>query len=315
MHWRGSRPISKSRATRSKPASLQQEAQILELLQQGRHHGVAADPDLTTSRACADRHRRRDGADRRRVRPRSSTTCFDGVGDTAMLYTLSGVPRTRSRASPCRGTGRLSRQTFNGEGIDRVWDDIPQLGLTDHGRNEPHHGSRKEHLPVRSHLAAPVRVAPRARCWAGFSSGIPSRASSPTGQSASLVGIAAQAAIAIDNARLYRPREEIAEHADEPTRACRNCRIRRAAPPGPRRRAPRLAGPSPRPAARPGTRGRHRRSVAPARAQRRMGIGGEILGYDMGMRARKIIGPSRSAAYTPACRRTSIRNDVSKIPG
>ena len=69
---------------------------------------------------------------------------------------------------------------------------------------------------MRSYLAVPGSLGPRARCSAGCSSGTRSRPASPTIDERLAEGIAAHAAVAIDNARLYeaqRQSRELAERA------------------------------------------------------------------------------------------------------
>jgi len=97
--------------------------------------------------------------------------------------------------------------TFRGEGIVRS-DDItrdPRYGL-----NPPYHGKPKSNLPVRSYLAVPVASRSGAVIGGLFfghsSAGV-------FGERAELIagGIVAQAAIAIDNARLYRTSRQAEE--------------------------------------------------------------------------------------------------------
>jgi signal transduction histidine kinase len=66
------------------------------------------------------------------------------------------------------------------------------------------------HPPVRSYLAVPV-VAARAKCWAGCSSAIRKPHAFSERTERIVRGIAAQAAVAIDNARLYEAAQRAAE--------------------------------------------------------------------------------------------------------
>ena len=78
---------------------------------------------------------------------------FDVKGESYVLYTLSGVPRSAFEKFPMpRNTGVFG-PTFRGEGIVRSADitEDPR-----YGHNAPHKGMPEGHLPVRSYLAAPV---------------------------------------------------------------------------------------------------------------------------------------------------------------
>ncbi|MEP9378161.1 response regulator [Aquabacter sp. CN5-332] len=125
---------------------------------------------------------------------------IDQKGESYMLYTLSGVPREAFSRFPMPRNTQVFAPTFNGEGVVRS-DDI----LTDprYGKNDPHFGMPKGHLPVRSYLAAPV-VSRSGEVLGGLFFGHPEPGVFTDRAERLLLGIAAQAAIAIDNARLYR---------------------------------------------------------------------------------------------------------------
>src|SRR6202000_2469834 len=74
-------------------------------------------------------------------------------GESYLLYTLSGVPREAFSSFPMPRNTAIFAPTFAGEGIVRS-DDITKDSR--YGKNDPHHGMPKGHLPVRSYLAAPV---------------------------------------------------------------------------------------------------------------------------------------------------------------
>jgi PAS domain S-box-containing protein len=132
-------------------------------------------------------------------------------GESYMLYTLSGVPREAFSKFPMpRNTG-IFAPTFRGEGIVRS-DDITKDPR--YGQNPPYNGMPPGHLPVRSYLAAPV-ISRTGEVLGGLFFGH-SRASVFSEQHEQLVsGLAAQASIAIDNARLFdqvrRERERVEE--------------------------------------------------------------------------------------------------------
>src|SRR3712207_5301822 len=75
---------------------------------------------------------------------------------------------------------------------------------------DPHHGMPKGHLPVRSYLAVPV-VARSGEVIGGLFFGHPEVGVFSERTERIIAGIAAQAAIAIDNARLYEAAQKAAE--------------------------------------------------------------------------------------------------------
>ncbi|HEX8155587.1 MAG TPA: GAF domain-containing protein, partial [Thermoanaerobaculia bacterium] len=121
------------------------------------------------------------------------------AGESYMLYTISGVPREHFEQFPMPRNTAIFAPTFAGEAtvlIDDVTAD-PRFG-----RNAPYHGMPKGHLPVVSYLAVPV-VSRGGEVLGGLFFGHEQKGVF-TQQSAQIVeGLAAQAAIAIDNARLY----------------------------------------------------------------------------------------------------------------
>ncbi|MEJ8853485.1 ATP-binding protein [Variovorax robiniae] len=133
---------------------------------------------------------------------------LDEDGGSYTLYALSGAPREAFSRFPMPRNTAVFAPTFNGEGIVRS-DDI--LLDTRYGKNHPHFGMPKGHLPVRSYLAAPV-VSRSGEVLGGLFFGHPEPGIFTARSERLLVGIAAQAAIAIDNARLFQAAErEVAE--------------------------------------------------------------------------------------------------------
>ncbi|MGH9666913.1 MAG: PAS domain S-box protein, partial [Bryobacteraceae bacterium] len=120
-------------------------------------------------------------------------------GESYMLYTLSGAPREAFAQFPMPRNTAVFGPTFRGEGIVRC-DDVTQDPR--YGKNPPYHGMPKGHLPVRSYLAAPVRSR-SGEVLGGlfFGHSIPGRFTES--HEAILAGVAAQTAIAMDNARLF----------------------------------------------------------------------------------------------------------------
>jgi signal transduction histidine kinase/DNA-binding response OmpR family regulator len=132
----------------------------------------------------------------------------DEAGESYTLYALSGAPREAFSKFPMpRNTGVFG-PTFNGEGMVRS-DDILQDPR--YGKNHSHYGMPKGDLPVRSYLAAPV-VSRSGEVLGGLFFGHPEPGIFTERAERLLGGIAAQAAIAIDNARLYQAAQrEIAD--------------------------------------------------------------------------------------------------------
>jgi signal transduction histidine kinase len=139
----------------------------------------------------------------------------DGKGENYWLYTISGVPREDFAKFPMPRNTAVFAPTFSGAGIVRS-DDI--LKDPRYGRNEPHHGMPEGHLPVRSYLAVPV-VSRSGEVLGGLFFGHPEPAVFTERSERLVVGIASQAAIAIDNARLFQAaQQEIAERRRAETR-------------------------------------------------------------------------------------------------
>ena len=121
-------------------------------------------------------------------------------GESYTLYTISGVPRSAFEGFPMPRATAVFRPTFRGEGVLRSADitEDPRFG-----HNEPYHGMPEGHLPVRSYLAVPV-VARSGEVHGGFFFGHPEPGVFDEAAERLAVGIAAQTAIALDNARLYQ---------------------------------------------------------------------------------------------------------------
>jgi PAS domain S-box-containing protein len=129
-------------------------------------------------------------------------------GEQYMLYTLSGVPREAFSRFPMPRNTPVFAPTFSGTGIVRS-DDI--LKDPRYGTMGPHRGMPKGHLPVRSYLAVPV-ISRGGEVTGGLFFGHAEPGHFSARDERVMVGIAAQAAIAIDNARLFqRAQREIDE--------------------------------------------------------------------------------------------------------
>jgi PAS domain S-box-containing protein len=120
-------------------------------------------------------------------------------GESYMLYSLSGASRDAFAGYPMPRATKVFAPTFRGEGIVRS-DDITKDDR--YGHNLPHNGMPIGHLPVRSYLAVPVRSR-SGEVLGGlfFGHSEPRMFSERTERL--MNGLAAQAAIGIDNARLF----------------------------------------------------------------------------------------------------------------
>ena len=120
-------------------------------------------------------------------------------GEAYMLYTLSGAPREAFARFPMPRNTEIFAPTFSGVGPMRS-DDI--LADPRYGKNPPYQGMPEGHLPVRSYLAVPV-VSRSGEVLGALFFGHPQPGVFTERAERLLVGIAGQAAIAIDNARLF----------------------------------------------------------------------------------------------------------------
>lgn len=123
------------------------------------------------------------------------------------LCTLSDAARSLFETLGCPRTTPLFGPSLRGEGIVRS-DDITLDPR--YGRTGPHFGMPKRHPPVRSYLAVPV-VARSGESLGCLFFGHPEAGVFTERTERIVAGIAAQAAVAIDNTRLY----EVAQHAAE----------------------------------------------------------------------------------------------------
>ena len=124
----------------------------------------------------------------------------DDAGESYMLYTLSGMPAEAFADFPMPRNTAVFAPTFEGQGIVRS-DDITKDER--YGHNEPHKGIPDGHPPVRSYLAVPV-VSRGGEVIGGLFFGHATPAMFDERSERGLLGLAAEAAVAIDNARLTR---------------------------------------------------------------------------------------------------------------
>jgi serine phosphatase RsbU (regulator of sigma subunit) len=140
-------------------------------------------------------------------------------GESYALYTISGVPREAFSKFPMPRNTEIFGPTFNGEGVVRL-DDV--TADPRYGRLAPHHGMPKGHLPVRSYLAVPVKLSD-GEVIGGLFFGHEDVGVFGDNAERLAVGIAAYAAIALENGRLYdaarresREKEAVAAALERP---------------------------------------------------------------------------------------------------
>ena len=124
----------------------------------------------------------------------------DQQGERYVLYTLSGAPHAAFERFGLPRNTAVFEPTFRGTGVVRS-DDIRNDPR--YGRNPPHHGMPKGHLPVASYLAVPV-VSRSGEVHGGLFFGHHEPGVFTEASEDVVIAIAAHAAIAIDNAHLHR---------------------------------------------------------------------------------------------------------------
>ena len=125
---------------------------------------------------------------------------IDAKGEAYMLYALSGASREAFDKFGMPRNTAVFNSTFEGTAIVRS-DDITKDPR--YGKNAPHSGMPKGHLPVVSYLAIPV-ISQSGIVIGGLFFGHPQPAVFTHEHEELVVAIAAQAAIALDNAKLYQ---------------------------------------------------------------------------------------------------------------
>ena len=129
---------------------------------------------------------------------------FGPDGNSYLLYTLSGAPREAfERFGMPRNTPLLD-PTFRGEGVIRSGDITKDPR---YGTMAPHRGMPRGHLPVRSYLAVPV-VSRSGEVIGGLFLGHPDADVFSERAERLILGLSAQSAIAMDNARLFEAAQQ-----------------------------------------------------------------------------------------------------------
>ncbi|WPB58059.1 GAF domain-containing protein [Xylophilus sp. GOD-11R] len=132
---------------------------------------------------------------------------LDEQGASYTLYALSGVERSSFANFPMPRATALFGPTFEGKGAIRSGDITRDPR---YGRNSPHTGMPAGHLPVCSYLAVPV-VTRSGEVIGGMFFGHPQPDRFTARAERIAIGMASQAAIAIDNARLFQAAERARE--------------------------------------------------------------------------------------------------------
>jgi PAS domain S-box-containing protein len=125
---------------------------------------------------------------------------IDEHGESYTLYTLSGTPAESFADFPMPRNTHIFGPTFLGERNVRL-DDVTADPRYAH--NPPYQGMPSGHLPVRSYMALPV-TARSGEVIGGLFFGHPDTGMFTERSERLVAGLAAQAGIAMDNARLYQ---------------------------------------------------------------------------------------------------------------
>ena len=139
----------------------------------------------------------------------------DEHGESYTLYAIAGVPREEFEKFPLPRNTELFGPTFRGEGLIRL-DDVTQDPR--YGQNTPQFGLPRGQLPVTSYMAVPV-VSRTGAVIGGLFLGHEKPAMFPERLQPIMVGVAAQLAIAIDNARLLDKEQRARAAAEAANRA------------------------------------------------------------------------------------------------
>jgi PAS domain S-box-containing protein len=136
---------------------------------------------------------------------------LDERGASYMLYTLSGVPAEAFAHFPMPRATDLFGPTFRGEDAIIIADVKKDPR---YGKNSPYHGMPEGHLPVTSYLAVPV-ISRTGEVYGGLFFGHPDEGVFTARAARVVEGLAAQAAVAMDNARLYEAAQRARAEAEQ----------------------------------------------------------------------------------------------------
>ena len=128
----------------------------------------------------------------------------EGSDEVLTLYKLSGARHEDFAGFPMPRSTQIFGPTMRGEGIIRIADVTQD---TRYGRNAPYRGMPEGHLPVRSYLAAPV-IARSGEVMGGLFFGHSQPGVFDETAEEVVTGLAGQAAVALENARLFKAAED-----------------------------------------------------------------------------------------------------------
>jgi signal transduction histidine kinase len=134
-------------------------------------------------------------------------TTLDQHGQALLLYTLSGAPKEAFAKFGLPRATPLFAPTFAGASAIRI-DDVTQDPR--YGGMEPHRGMPAGHLPVTSYLAVPV-ISRSGTVLGGLFFGHPEPARFTEQHARMVTMVANSAAVAVDNAHLFRGAREAQE--------------------------------------------------------------------------------------------------------
>lgn len=132
-------------------------------------------------------------------------------GESYTLYAISGAPRDAFARFPLPRNTEVFKPTFSGTAVVRS-DDITKDPR--YGKSAPYHGMPKGHLPVVSYLAVPV-TSRSGEVLGGLFFGHPEAGVFKEREEQLVRGLAAQAAVAIDNARLFQRAKDAVQLRDD----------------------------------------------------------------------------------------------------
>ena len=133
------------------------------------------------------------------------------AGESYTLYTISGVPREAFAQFPMPRNTDVFGPTFKGTAVVRSPDITKDPR---YGKNPPHHGMPRGHLPVRSYLAVPVKGR-GGDVIGGLFFGHSEVARFTHQHERLAVGVASWAAVALENARMFSAVHEASQLKDE----------------------------------------------------------------------------------------------------
>ncbi len=134
----------------------------------------------------------------------------DGRGESYTLYTISGIAREAFAGMRMPRNTEIFGPTFRGEGVVRL-DDVRKDER--YGKNPPHAGLPEGHLPVASYMAVPV-VSRSGKVLGGLFFGHEQIGVFSERDEQIVSGLAAQAAVAVDNALLFGAAERARAQAE-----------------------------------------------------------------------------------------------------